>query len=275
MRKQAEETPFFRSLLGAALAGILAIMAGCAYNSGPDRNGVKVEVANVGIDKEGIPYVVLEDSSGGRVLPILIGESEAQGIALELHGLSPGRPLTYDLIRNILQSTGNQVDRVEVNDVRDQTYYATIFLDRGRHRVDSRPSDAIAVALATNAPIYVASRLFESGGAADIKVSAGVPQTVHGLGLTVQELSPEMADYFAAKPGGALLVADVSGAADRAGVVRGDLLTKIDASQVRTLKDFNQGVARVTPGQNITLTIERDGHDRTVTLQSGTADAPK
>jgi len=141
--------------------------------------------------------------------------------------------------------------------------------------VDSRPSDAIALALATNAPIYVASRLFESAGAADIKVSAGVPQTVRGLGLTVQELSPEMADYFAAKPGGALLVADVSGAAQGAGVVRGDLLVKIDARQVRTLKDFNQGVARVTPGQTITLTIEHDGHGRTVTLRSSAADAPK
>lgn len=275
VREQAVETPFFRGLLCTAFAGILAIVAGCAYNSTPDPNGVRVEVANVGIDKEGMPYVVLEDSSGGRVLPIMIGESEAQGIALELHGLNPGRPLTYELIRNILQSTGNHVDRVEVNDVRDQTYYAAIFLDHGRHRVDSRPSDAIAVALATNAPIYVASRLFESGGAADIKVSAGVPQTVRGLGLTVQELSSDMAAYFAAQPGGALLVADVSDAADRAGVVRGDLLMKIDARQVRTLKDFNQGVARLASGQKVTLTIERDGHGRTVTLQSGAADAPK
>ena len=84
-----------------------------------------------------------------------------------------------------------------------------------------------------------------------------------------------MADYFAAKPGVALLVADVSGAAERAGVVRGDLLTKIDARQVRTLKDFNQGVARAVPGQKVTLTIERDGHDRTVTLRSSTPDAPR
>src|SRR5207302_2010890 len=68
--------------LRAAIAGLLAISAGCAYNSSPGPNGVRVEVANVGVDKEGMPYVVLEDSSGGRVLPIMIGESEAQGIAL-------------------------------------------------------------------------------------------------------------------------------------------------------------------------------------------------
>jgi bifunctional DNase/RNase len=248
-------------------AGVVAIAAGCAYNSAPDPHGVRVEVANVGLDKEGMPYVVLEDSAGGRVLPIMIGESEAQGIALELHGLNPGRPLTYDLIRNILQTTGNHVDRVEVNDLRDQTYYAAIFLDHGRHRVDSRPSDAIAVALATNAPIYVASQLFESGPA-DVNVRAGVPPTVRALGLTVQELSPEMADYFAAQAGGALLIADVSGAAHRAGVIRGDLLTKVDARQVRTLKDFNQDLMRVAPGQKVTLTIERDGRTRLVTLQA-------
>jgi uncharacterized protein len=258
--------------LGAVVAGVVALAAGCAYNSAPDRNGVRVEVANVGLDKEGMPYVVLEDSSGGRVLPIMIGESEAQGIALELHRLNPGRPLTYDLIRNMLQSTGNHVDRVEVNELRDQTYYAAIFLDHGRHRVDSRPSDAIAVALATNAPIYVASQLFESGPS-DVKVRAGVPQTVRALGLTVQELSPEMADYFAAQPGGALLIADVSGAADRAGLVRGDLLTKIDARQVRTLRDFNQNAVRVPAGHRVTITIERDGHPRTVTLEANASDA--
>jgi uncharacterized protein len=253
--------------LGAAIAGLLAISAGCAYNSSPDPNGVRVEVANVGVDKEGMPYVVLEDSSGGRVLPIMIGESEAQGIALELHGLNPGRPLTYDLIRNIIETTGNHVDRVEVNELHDQTYYATIILDHARHRVDSRPSDAIAVALATNAPIYVAAQLFESG-ATDIRARQGTPRALHGLGLTVQELSPEMADYFAAKPGSGLVVADVSVEAGRAGVSRGDLLTKVDASQVRTLKDFSQNLARVTPGHPVKVTVERDGHPRQVTLRS-------
>ncbi len=249
-----------------ALCAALALAAGCASNSAPDASQVKVEVANVGVDKQGMPYVVLEDSSGNHVLPIMIGDSEAQAIALQLHGLNPGRPLTYDLIRNLLEATGNHVDRVEVSDLREQTYYATIWLDQGRHRVDSRPSDAIAVALATKAPIYVQARLFESG-TADVKADGSVPVAIHGLGLTVQELSPVIADYFAAKPGSALLVADVSGVAGRAGVTRGDLITRVGESQVRTLADFKQSMARVGQGRPITLTIERAGRIRNVTLR--------
>lgn len=249
-----------------ALCAALAVAAGCASNSAPDSSQVKVEVANVGVDKQGLPYVVLEDSSGNHVLPIMIGESEAQAIALQLHGLNPGRPLTYDLIRNLLEATGNHVDRVEVSDLREQTYYATILLDHGRHRVDSRPSDAIAVALATNAPIYVQAKLFESG-TADVKADGTVPVAAHGLGLTVQELSPEIADYFAAKPGTALLVADVSSAAVRAGVTRGDLITRVGESQVRTLADFKQSMAQVGPDHPVTLTLERDGRIRNVTLR--------
>jgi len=248
-------------------AGLWAILAGCASNRATDSSQVKVEVANVGVDRDGTPYVMLEDSTGGRSLPIMIGESEAQSIALELHGLSPGRPLTYDLIKNILASTGNHVDRVEVNDLHDQTYFAIILLDNGRHRVDSRPSDAIAVALATNAPIYVSARLFESG-AMDVNAPDHTPLAVHGLGLTVQELSPDIANYFTAKPDSALLVADVSSEAGRAGVARGDLLTAIGAIQVRNLTDFSHDLARLGPGQTVKVTIERDGHARIVTLRA-------
>jgi bifunctional DNase/RNase len=252
----------------AAICMMLAFAAGCASNSVPDATQVKVEVANVGVDKQGMPYVLLEDSSGDRVLPIVIGESEAQAIALELHGLNPGRPLTYDLIRSLLEVTGNHVDRVEVNDLREETYYATILLDHGSHRVDSRPSDAIAVALATDAPIYVQAKLFE-GGTADVKAdSSRVPVAVHGLGLTVQELSPEIAGYFAAKPGSALLVADVSDNAGRAGIARGDLITRVGESQVHTLADFKQSTANAGQGGRITLTIERQGRIRNVMLRA-------
>ncbi len=136
--------------------------------------GSKSRLPTSAVDQDGAPYVMLEDSAGGRSLPIGIGESEAQSIALELHGLNPGRPLTYDLIKNILDSTGNHVDRVEVNDLRDETYFAIILLDHGHHSIDSRPSDAIAVALATKAPIYVSARLFESG-ATDVNAPDHTP----------------------------------------------------------------------------------------------------
>ncbi len=245
---------------------LLTVMAACASNSAPDSTRVKVEVANVGVDKQGLPYVVLADTAGDRVLPIMIGEAEAQGIAMELRGINPGRPLTYDLIRNLLETTGNHVERVEVTDVRDQTYYAMIFLNKGRYHVDSRPSDAIAVALATHAPIYVDAKLFE-GGTANVSVHGTIPPAVHGLGVTVQELTPEVAEHFGAKPGSGVLVADVSGPADRAGIARGDLITQIGEIPVRSIPDFAHSIARAGHDQPITVRIEHNGQLRQVTLQ--------
>jgi bifunctional DNase/RNase len=249
------------------LCAMIAVMAACASNRAPDSSQVKVQVANVGVDKQGMPYVVLADSAGDRVLPIMIGESEAQAIAMELRGLNPGRPLTYDLIRNLLETTGNHVERVEVNDLRDQTYYATIFLDKGRYHVDSRPSDAIAVALATHAPIYVQAKLFEAG-TANVSAHGTVPPAVRGLGITVQELSPDVAGYFAAKPGSGLLVADVSGPADSAGVARGDLITQVGRIQVHTLPDFTQSIERAGHDGRITMVIERNGQFHNVTMRA-------
>ena len=250
-----------------AVSAIISLIAvGCAYNSRPDSDRIKVEVANVGVDREGLPFVLLQDSSGRRLLPIMIGEGEAQAIALQLHGVSPGRPLTYDLIKNLLESTGNRVDRVEVSDLREQTYYATITLDHGRYQIDSRPSDAIAVALATNAPIYVASKLFEGSPAQGVGEMG--PRAAHGLGLTVQEISQELASYFAVKPGSGLLVSDVSGQASRAGISRGDLLTRIDLKQVRTLKEFTDDLAQLGPQQQVTVTIEHNGRNQEIKLSA-------
>src|SRR5208282_2605697 len=74
----------------------------------------------------------------------------------------PERPLTHDLVRSIIGQTGNRVDRIVIGDMRNEVYYATIYMDGGRYTIDSRPSDAIALAMGMNAPIYVNDKLFES-----------------------------------------------------------------------------------------------------------------
>ena len=95
---------------------------------------------------------------------MMIGESEATAILLALHGVKPERPFTNDLVRSIIGQTGNRVDRVVIGDMRDETYYATIYMDGGRYSIDSRPSDAIALAMGMNAPIYVNAQTFRLGG---------------------------------------------------------------------------------------------------------------
>ena len=104
-----------------------------------------------------MPIVVLEDPSGERILPIWIGTHEANAIALTIERITTPRPMTHDLLRNIFHGLAVSVDRVVVNDVRNNTFYAAIHcrhLDR-ELVIDSRPSDAIALALRMASPIFV------------------------------------------------------------------------------------------------------------------------
>ncbi len=229
----------------------------------------KVEIASVGLDREsGAHFVLLADKQARRGLPILIGDTEARAIMLELHGIRSERPLTNDLLRNVIEETGNHVDRVVIGDLRDQTYYATIYLDPGRHHVDSRPSDAIALALSVNAPIFVSAKLFQSdAGGIDLGEDAGLPGTSRGLGMVVQEITKDLAVALAEQPHSGVLVSEAKGAAASAGVQRGDILIAVGGTPVKTLKDFDQGVAGLKPGDSIALTLKRAGAAQAVTIK--------
>ncbi len=104
-----------------------------------------------------MPIVVLEDPLSDRILPIWIGVFEANAIALSLEGVATPRPMTHDLIKNFLDQLSIYVERVVINDVRDNTFYAIIHCHHNNipYMIDSRPSDAIALALRANVPIYV------------------------------------------------------------------------------------------------------------------------
>ncbi len=109
------------------------------------------------------PILILKDPESERTLPIWIGLLEATAIASELEKVSFSRPMTHDLMRSLLEHVGYAVSRVEVTDLKDNTFYALIHLvgAAGEISVDSRPSDAIALALRTEAPIFVAPEVLE------------------------------------------------------------------------------------------------------------------
>ena len=110
------------------------------------------------------PIVILKDKEGDRVLPIWVGVFEANAIALQIENISTPRPMTHDLLRNIIGDLDGQVDRVVVSDLKDNTFYAVIHLTvRGeRVAIDARPSDAIALALRSRAPIFVEEAVIDS-----------------------------------------------------------------------------------------------------------------
>lgn len=127
-----------------------------------------IRVKNVRIveDQAGNPVLLLSDSETGMELPIWIGEAEAFAIQRELEGVQLPRPMTHDLIRNILIELGVELVRVEINELHDNTYYATLVL-RGNGRtifIDARPSDSIAIAVRMNAPIYVSEEVARTAG---------------------------------------------------------------------------------------------------------------
>lgn len=117
-----------------------------------------------------MPIVILKDKDGDRVLPIWVGIFEANAIALQIENFVPPRPMTHDLLRNIITDLEGQVDRVVVSDLKENTFYAIVHLTvRGeRIAVDARPSDAIALALRTRAPILVEESVIENAKTVDL-----------------------------------------------------------------------------------------------------------
>ncbi|MCW5891808.1 MAG: bifunctional nuclease family protein [bacterium] len=110
------------------------------------------------------PIVILRDPDNKLNLPIWIGLLEATSMATELEGIKMARPMTHDLLRTFLEELGASVEWVEVTELRDNTYYAMIYLRVGDRqlKMDSRPSDAISLALRTKSPIYVAKAVLEA-----------------------------------------------------------------------------------------------------------------
>jgi len=110
------------------------------------------------------PIVILKDTENKLNLPIWIGLLEATAMATEIEGIKMARPMTHDLLKNILGEVGCAVESVEITDLKENTYYAAVYLNLGGRQVmiDSRPSDAIALALRTKSPIYVAKAVLEA-----------------------------------------------------------------------------------------------------------------
>jgi bifunctional DNase/RNase len=116
------------------------------------------------------PIVILRDQDGQRVLPIWVGIFEANAIALQIENVTTPRPMTHDLLRNVISDLNANVERIVVSDLQDNTFYALIHLTRNGESlaIDARPSDAIALALRTRAPIFVEESVIDSARTTDL-----------------------------------------------------------------------------------------------------------
>ncbi|UCH85010.1 MAG: bifunctional nuclease family protein [Candidatus Latescibacterota bacterium] len=129
-----------------------------------DNDLLRVEIGGLIKDQRENPIVLLKGVESDDVLPIWIGHAEALSIDLQLQGKSFDRPLTHDLLKTAVESLGATVVRVAVTDLRDNVFFAKIFIQRGSEvfAIDARPSDSIALAVRTRSPIFVAKSVFEN-----------------------------------------------------------------------------------------------------------------
>lgn len=269
MSKRMCHRRFFLSQLGPALVlcGWLASACPAADSAGM----VRVTVERIGFDPVSrSPVILLTDEAQTRMMPIWIGVAEARAIELELRGKPAPRPLTHDLLKNILDSVGVGFDKVVVSELKGSTYYARIHLSTADHplEIDSRPSDAIALALRFERPIFVVQGLLETAlpGAPGQPQRAGSPQNMRSRGLTVQNISAELARVFRLPDTHGVLVADVeTGAVAQGRLRRGDIILTIAGKTIQNVQDFQARMGEES-GQTVSMQIHRDGRAMGISL---------
>jgi bifunctional DNase/RNase len=139
-----------------------------------------------------MPIIVLRDQDGQRILPIWVGVFEANAIALQIENVQTPRPMTHDLLKNVIDDLEARVERIVVSDLKENTFYATIHMRTRGHllTIDARPSDAIALALRTRSPIYVEDAVIQNARSVEMsKETMDVSRLQKWLeGLTEEEL---------------------------------------------------------------------------------------
>ena len=152
---------------------------------------LRMEIKGLMLDPSSdIPIVILKDTGSQLFLPIWIGVPEAKAIAIRIEGVELPRPMTHDLLRSILETLGARVEKIVISDLRDNTFYALIHLQRDGQAltIDARPSDAIALALRASAPIFVLRSVMEKAQAVDLAAQVSDEEK---LKKWLEEISPE------------------------------------------------------------------------------------
>lgn len=220
---------------------------------------IEMEVKGVRLDATGqSPIVILADKEGKKALPIWIGLLEASAIDKELKNIASPRPMTHDLLHSILSHAQMKVKEVKIVDLKDQTYYAKLFLtlDKKLIEVDARPSDAIILALKSKTPIFVLGTILDDQGIILAKKDTG-----ERFGIRIQELTPSLASHFNFKGQKGVLVSEViSGSVSEvSGIKAGDIITKVDLKEVGSVQEFEEMLDKVKEDASVRIMFFRDG----------------
>ncbi len=252
--------------IGLAVALLISLVLVATSKETPPSY-IEMEVKGVSLDATGRnPVVFLADKEGKKALPIWIGLLEANAIDKELKNLASPRPMTHDLLHSILAQAQVEVKEVKIINLKENTYYATLFLKSNKKviEVDARPSDAIILALKSKIPILVATKILDEQGIALTQKS------VHGerFGISIQELTPALAFHFNFKNRKGVLVAEVapSSVSETAGMKAGDIITKVNSKEVGSVQEFEALFDKLGAEDSVRILLFRDNKSQEVNL---------
>ena len=234
---------------------------------------LELQVQGIAVDPEtGAPVLILEAPSTRQAFPMWVGQQEAQAIAIGLQGLSTPRPLTHTLLSNILTNLQVKVERIVIHDLRDSTFFASIVLrqEQSSHTIDARPSDAIALAIAARAPMFVSPHVLQTAQAL-LPSPPETPSTRVGkkFGMHMQPLDEQLAHAFQAPRAEGVLVAFVEphSQAAQGGVHRGDIILSVDGLETLTLEAIMAALT-TDESESHVLQIVRQQREMTLHLQT-------
>lgn len=229
---------------------------------------VEVEVATVGIAGFGVPVVLLREPGAREVVPIFVGSNEASAILRGLGGARAPRPMTHELLGDVLGGVDATLSRVFVDALVDHTFLGMLELHvAGRDApilIDSRPSDAIALALQVGASIHVAPQVLEA--ARQIEFEGLDDQVVAALGITVAPVSDDLREALGLPDREGVLVNDTRGPALSAGLAPGALLLEVNGQTPTTPMRFLELVRDTPVGEDAQLRYWQEGEEHTLSL---------
>lgn len=262
--------PTLPTLLLAAWLALMAAPLDARELATPAEDLVEVELASVGMSRlTGSPVVLLREMVSGDVVPIFIGVPEARAILMAMHDTPVPRPMTHDLMRDLLGALDAVLERVYVDDLAGGTYYGMLELrvtgQDSPLRVDTRPSDALALAVRTGARILVAPQILVAGR--DLEYE-GLPdeQVVTALGITVVTVTPSLRETLELPERPGLLVNRTAGLAAEAGLDPGALLLEINGETPTSPMGFLERVRATPSGERVELRYWQNGQEHTLHL---------
>lgn len=238
----------------------------------PAEDLVAVELATVGIvPMTGTPVVLLREPESGSVVPIFIGPAEARAIITAQRAIASPRPMTHDLAADLIDQLGGTLERVIVDELRDSTYYGALDIQRergGNILIDSRPSDALALAVRTGAAIFVAPDVLTAGEDIPFEGLGDDEDVVTALGITVMQPGRDLREALELPDGPGVLVSNVRGEAAEQGIRPGAVITRVNDVSIISPLVFLEQVSATPRGEKAVIEFWHEGETRTVELDT-------